>query len=124
MSKELQQAINYFKNRTSFDIPVYEKEQFKTILKTLEEKEQQAKELKELKEERAKRSVEEFHFTVSSKLYGYDLYFLIKLAEEIKKFDMNIDVLKENFNHYVKGFEEGQTSVKNYIAKLAGEDDE
>jgi septal ring factor EnvC (AmiA/AmiB activator) len=33
MNKELEQAIEYFKNRNSFEVPVYDEPQFKTILK-------------------------------------------------------------------------------------------
>jgi len=35
MSKELEQAIDYFKNRNTFEVPVYDKPQFKVILKEL-----------------------------------------------------------------------------------------
>ena len=39
MSKELEKAIDYFKNRVSFEMPVYDEPHFKTILNALERNE-------------------------------------------------------------------------------------
>ena len=44
MSK-LNEATNYFKNRTSFEIPVYDTEQFQTVLGVLQDKDNRIKEL-------------------------------------------------------------------------------
>jgi hypothetical protein len=54
MNKELEQAIEYFKNRNSFEVPVYDEPQFKTILKyyqiVYENWQECESELKELRE--------------------------------------------------------------------------
>ena len=39
MNKELEKAIDYFKNRVSFEMPVYDEPHFKTILNALERNE-------------------------------------------------------------------------------------
>jgi NAD-dependent SIR2 family protein deacetylase len=46
MSKEVEKAINHFKNRVAFEIPVYETPQFKTIINELQEMDKKEKPMK------------------------------------------------------------------------------